>query len=357
MTNALKALLGGQVGLAIVAALSAQQPAARALTMYFVDVEGGQATLVVAPSGETLLVDAGFPSTGTFGSKPGDPRVARDPQRVLAAAQDAGVGRIDNLLVTHFHADHMGGVPELAQLLPIRRFIDHDTVPPNADLTVSGTLAAFRLYAAARAKGEHLVARPGDRLPIAGAEATVVASAGSTIRAPMAGAGGQNPACGAQAIQPSEPIENPRSTAIVVRFGRFRFLDLGDLTGPPLFDLVCPRDLIGPVDVYLVSHHGGADAADPATFAVFRPRVAILNNGPMKGGAPETLASLRQSPGLEDGWQLHRAEPPGSVNLPALRIVNLDTRTSHWIKLRASEDGSFELTNGRTGTTSTYALR
>ena len=332
--------------------------AAGTLTIYFIDVEGGQSTLVVTPAGESLLIDAGFPSNGSFGSKPGDPATSRDPQRILAAAKDAGISRIDNLMITHFHADHMGGVPELAQLIPIRRFIDHGTVPADADHTVGGTLAAFDLYAATRAKGaQHLQPKAGDKLPLRDLDVTVVSAGGAVLGTPMAGAAsGANAACGPM-VAPQEPIENPRSTGIVLRFGKFRFLDIGDLIGEPLHALACPRDLIGPVDVYLVAHHGGADVADPATFAAFRPRVAIVNNGPAKGGAPETIASVNQSPGLEAAWQLHRAEPQGSLNLPDPQIANLDVRTSHWIKLRASEDGSFDVTNGRTGATRSFRAR
>src|SRR3954469_16624310 len=118
----------------------------RTLDIYFIDVEGGQATLVVTPSGETLLVDTGFPSDGTFASIPGDPQKARDANRILAAARAAGVKAIDYLLITHFHADHDGAVPELAQLMPIRAFVDHEPPGPDAE-RVAGTLAAFDRYA------------------------------------------------------------------------------------------------------------------------------------------------------------------------------------------------------------------
>src|SRR6185503_841761 len=125
---------------------------------------------------------------------------------------------------------------------------------------------------------------------------------GSTIVKPLAGAGGRNPVCAASAPEAQERHENPRSTGILLQFGKFRFLDLGDLSGSPLFALGCPNSLIGPVDAYLVAHHAGVDAADPATFAALRPRVAVLNNGQVKGGAPEVFASLRRAQGLEDVW-------------------------------------------------------
>lgn len=341
--------------------------AGRTLDIYFIDTEGGQSTLIVTPAGEALLVDTGYASDGTFRSKPGDPSRARDAQRVAAAARDAGVKRIDYLLITHFHADHDGGVTELAQLLPIGTFIDHGGVLAGADERVAGTQDAFAAYAAVRAKGRHVEPKPGDRLPLKGATAIVVSSAGSTIRQPLAGlsgrsaggaaaeAGAANPACGPQAVPAQEPTENPRSTGFRLEFGRFRFLDLGDLTGAPLFALACPRDLVGPIDVYLVAHHGGPDAADPATFAAFKPRIAVVNNGATKGGAPALFAALHKVPALDDVWQLHRSTNDGAQNFADERIANLDETTAHWIEVRASEDGSFVVTNSRTGTSRAYA--
>jgi beta-lactamase superfamily II metal-dependent hydrolase len=330
--------------------------AARALDIYFIDVEGGQSTLIVTPAGESLLVDAGFPGDGTFASLPGDPRQARDPGRILAAIKDAGLKRIDYLLITHFHADHDGGVVELAQQVPIGTFIDHGSVLPEAE-NVEGTLDAFRRYEAVRAKGHHLEPAPGDRLPLKGVDAVVVSAAGRTLTRALSGAGKPNSACTGPAPAAQERNENPRSTGIRLEFGRFRFLDVGDLSGPPLYALACPNDLVGPIDLYLVAHHGGPDAAIPAVFAAFRPRVAVVNNGPAKGGAPELLGALREVPGLEDSWQLHRATSAGAPNVADERIANLDESASHWIKASARADGSFTVTNARTGRTKTYAAR
>jgi competence protein ComEC len=334
-----------------------QATAAKTLDIYFIDVEGGQSTLIVTPAGESLLVDAGFPGAGTFDSKPGDPRQARDAQRIVAAARAAGVTQIDNLLITHFHADHDGGVVELAQLMPIGTFIDHDTVPASAETNVPGTLAMFDAYAAVRAKGRHLVPKPGDRLPLKGVEATVVSASGSALTRPLSGAGARTAGCAPTAPPAQEVNENPRSTGFRLQFGRFRFLDLGDLSGAPLFALACPASLIGPVDVYLVAHHGGSDAAEAATFAAFAPRVAVVNNGANKGGAPEIFRALRQAAGVEDVWQLHRSRIEGSQNYADERIANLDDTTAHWIKVSAKADGSFTVTNGRTGAGKSYPAR
>jgi competence protein ComEC len=341
------------------AILSARPAAAqrRTLDIYFIDVEGGQATLVVTPAGESMLIDSGFPSDGTFASVPGDPRQARDANRVLEAARAAGVKAIDYLLVTHFHADHDGAIPELSQLLPIRTFVDHGTPGPQAEERVAGTQAAFDAYARVRATGKHLMPKPGDLIPLKGVETIVVSAAGRTLETPLAGAGAANPACSASAPPAQEPSENPRSTGVRLRFGRFTFLDVGDLSGAPLFSLVCPASLIGPTDLYLVAHHGGPDAADRATFAGLAPRVAILNNGVKKGGSPEVLAALHQASALEDAWQLHRSLPPGPRFFNDDHIANLDESTSHWIKVSAKSDGSFVVTNGRTGAAKAYGAR
>ena len=240
--------------------------------------------------------------------------------------------------------------------MPIRHFIDHGSLPPEAQKD-AGLKASFEAYLDVRNKVQHIEPRPGDRLPLKEIDALIVSSAASTIAKPLSGAGEFNAACGRSPLPPGDPIENPRSTGILVTFGKFRFLDVGDLSGQPLFDLACPKDLIGSVDIYLVAHHGGADAADPATFAAFKPRVAVMNNGLKKGGALATYVSLHHVQGLEDVWQLHRSEAAGDANFPADRIANPDESTAHWIKLSATEDGSFRVLNGRTGEWKSYPAR
>ena len=326
----------------------AQLSSTKTLDIYFIDVEGGQSTLLILPEGQTLLVDAGYPGSGRLDARPGDPTKARDPQRILAVTKLAGVSRIDYLLVTHYHADHVGGVPELAQLIPIQTFVDHGPVNEVA-ARVTGTLTMYQAYAAVRANGGHLEPKPGEQLPLSGADTTIVSSAGATLATSLVGArSGRNSACTPAGLAAQEATENPQSLGFLLQFGEFRFLDVGDLTGAPLFRLACPSDHIGPVDVYLVAHHGGTDAADPSLFAAVTPRVAILNNGPLKGGAPETLNTLHALQGTET-WQLHRSEIAGAVNCALGQIANLDDTTSNWIRIRASADGSFVVLNHRTG--------
>jgi beta-lactamase superfamily II metal-dependent hydrolase len=336
--------------------LNSQASIAATLEIYFIDVEGGQATLVVTPARETLLIDAGW-GEGSPEARAGVADSARDAKRILAAARDAGVTRIDYQFITHFHRDHMGGVPELAQLLPIGSFIDHGG--PIAREKASGSVdtpdaIAFDAYAKARSRGRHITPKPGDSLPLKGIQSVLVSSDRSTVQA-LKGAGAPNSACGVSPIKAGDGDENPRSNGVLLQFGKFRFLDIGDLSGQPLFDLVCPTDRIGPVDVYLVAHHGGRDAADPATFAAFKPRVSIINNGPRKGGTSEVIAAAR-TVGFTDVWQLHTLEA-ATENVPQERIANLDEASSHWIRISASEDGSFKLLNGRTGIWKAYGAR
>jgi len=341
----------------VVALGSAEASAAgRTLDIYFIDVEGGQSTLIVTPSGGSMLVDTGWAGSGAPGSKPGDPAQSRDARRILAAAKDAGIAQIDYLLITHFHPDHDGGAVELSQLLPIRHFIDHGTLLEEAQKN-AGTKQAWEAYLAVRNQAPHTEPKPGNRIPPRDLHAVVVASGGLTLRDRLSEvnlAYEPNPTCGKSAPAAQETLENPRSTGFIAHFGRFTFLDLGDLTGQPLFDLACPTNLLGPVSVYLVAHHGGADAADPATFAAFKPRVAIMNNGLTKGGARETYETLHHVSGLEDVWQIHRSESAGDQNFTDDHIANLDENTAFWIKLTAAEDGSFTVVNPRTGQSKSY---
>ena len=318
--------------------------AARDLEVYFIDVEGGQATLVVAPSGQSLLIDAGWPGFA-----------GRDPMRIVAAAREAGLKQIDYLLVTHYHQDHAGGVPALAEQFPIRHFVDHG---PSVE-TGQSAQDLFTAYRRVREQGRHIVAKPGQAIPIEGLGIRILSSAGRVLAAPPAGAGQANPLCAQTAPQPEDPGENSQSVGILITYGKFRLLDLGDLTWNRELELACPANQIGPVDVYLTTHHGGDGSGPAALVQALRPRVAVMNNGAEKGGTPATWQVVRDSPGLEDIWQLHfSAEGGRAHNAPEKFIANPQEPCRGFaLKLTAAEDGAFTLTNVRQGFSKRYNPR
>jgi len=332
---------------AIVAALAGT--VAPTLDIYFIDVEGGQSTLLVMPGGESMLIDSGYPDNG-----------GRDPDRIMAAVREARLSRLDYVVITHFHEDHVGGVAELARRIPIDTFVDYGAPVQTA----SEVVATFNAYEAVRRSHRHLVAAPGDRLPLPSGdlEVNVVTADGAWLSSPLERAGEPNPACGEFERRQINRTENPRSIALRVRFGAFRFFDPGDLYANTLGDLVCPSNLIGEVDAYLVAHHGSSDTNTPVVLPALRPRVAIINNGDYKGGSASWLQTLRETPGLEQGvWQLHRSLGDGAeYNFPAAFIANLGGEGEDhaaWVKLSAAKDGTFTVTNGRTGETRHYSRR
>jgi competence protein ComEC len=315
--------------------------AAETLGVYFVDVEGGQATLLVSPSGESLLVDAGWPGFG-----------GRDADRIVAAAKAAGVKQIDYLLVTHYHLDHVGGVPPLAAKIRVIHFVDHGaSVESDKDAN-----QLFSAYRQVRDRGQHIIVKPGDKIPIKGLDVEVVAAAGKLITAPLEDAGAANPLCAATQLRAADPTENAQSVGILIRFGKFRLMNLADLTWNKEFELACPVNRIGAVDVYLSTHHGMNLSGPAAIVHALAPRVAIMNNGARKGGTPEAWQIVRSSPGLEDIWQLHYAVEGGKQNNVSEQFTanpEEDCR-GYGLKVSASADGSFVVTNMRNGFAKRY---
>jgi competence protein ComEC len=309
--------------------------AAKTLDLYFIDVEGGQATLVVAPSGQSLLIDTGYTGFG-----------GRDTVRIAAAAKDAGVKRIDTLLITHFHDDHVGGVANLLDRFPVTTFLDHGPSIETHDYPSP--------YAAAIETGQHKVVAAGDKIPIKDLDVTVVAAAGKVVNAE----GEPNPNCAGIAERQSdlEAGENSQSLALVIQFGKFRFADLGDLTWNKELALLCPENKVGKIDLYLTTHHGGES---PKAIWGMTPRVAIMNNGPDKGADPLGWKKAMASPGLEDLWQLHFALAGGKeTNVPDTFIANVDANDQgKHLKVSALADGTFTVTNPRNKFSKTYAAK
>jgi beta-lactamase superfamily II metal-dependent hydrolase len=315
---------------------------AKNLVIYFIDVEGGQATLFIAPSGQSVLVDTGWP---------GD----RDASRIAAVAKSAGLKQIDDLLITHYHTDHAGGAPMLATKIPIRNFFDHgETVEHDAD-----GQKLYDDYQKTAAQGHHVVVTPGFKLPVAGLDWTIVSAAGKVIEHPLPGAGGPNPACGDYKPQDEDTSENARSAGSIIVFGRLRIADLGDLTWNKEGELVCPVNKLGGVDIFIVSHHGLNLSNSPALVAALQPRVAIMDNGATKGAESRAWSTIHEQEGLEDLWQLHFAvanakDQNAAPNFIANPNPGMTPDDAYYLKLTAGPDGRFEVTNQRNGFTKKY---
>ena len=309
--------------------------AAKPLEIYFIDVEGGQSTLVVS-SGHALLIDTGW--RGFDG---------RDTDRIVQAAKAAKVKQLDYVLITHYHRDHVGGAPQLADRMKIGAFVDHGPNMEDARIVKEDYTDYVRILQ--RPQIQHLVVKPGDTVPLKGVTVQVLTAAGEHLAAPLAGAGKANPFCAASPKRQDDPSENARSLGVLITYGNFRFLDLGDLTWNKELELMCPNNPIGTVDVYLTSHHGLDQSGSPALVEAIHPRVAIMNNGARKGGSPDAWQIVKNSPGLEDIWQLHYAMAGGKEhNAPDTFIANVDEHCQgDYLKLTAKPDGSFVVVNAR----------
>jgi competence protein ComEC len=327
------------------ASAQSSKQATNKLRVYFIDVEGGQATLFVTPAGQSLLIDTGWPGNNY-----------RDADRIAAAAKLAGVSRIDYLLLTHYHNDHVGGVPQLVERIPVGTFIDHG---PNRELDKAVTEHGYAEYQKVLAAGtyKHIVAKPGDVLPIKGLKATVISADGNLIGKALPGAGAANPSCKSSETRPADVTENGRSLGIEILFGKLKLLDLGDLTWDKEMELMCPIDRVGHVDVYIVSHHGWYQSSSPALVDALHARVAIMDNGEKKGGSTPTLQTIAKAPGLETLWQLHFSAEGGDANNTAAEYIAnpQGTDNGNFIELSGTSDGSFDVLNSRTNVTKHYA--
>jgi competence protein ComEC len=380
--------------------------AAKTLDIYVLDVQLGNAVLVVSPSGEIMMLDAGPPG-------------AKFVNRIMDALQLAGARQIDYMVISHYHWDHFGTVPELVKRIPIRNFVDHGY---NAEVGRSAEWRKhwlrmqalnweqyankpdpreidFKNYLKARETGHHILAVPGEKIPIHGLDAVIVTSAASKISCPMpvAGAGKPNAACAQTEIRVEDETEDAQSVGVVLQYGKFRFADFGDLDWNVSRRLFCPNNLVGPVDAYVISHHGmrlhkdvigevdwGRSSVTPAEVYGLHPRVAFLSAGfnyIFNLATPEAFQLVKNSPGMEDIWQTtYQMQGGKEGNSPERFVANLcpeckpeslntdpnshtwnnldpPSDEGHWIKLSAQPDGSFTVTNGRNRYTKNYPAR
>ena len=330
------------LGLLTAAILSAQS---RPMDIYWIDTEGGAATLIVTPSGQSLLADTGNPG-------PAD----RDAKRIFDVAKMAGLTKIDILLTTHFHSDHVGGAPALAKMIPIGKYYDH------GESVEASTPAGGKLYDAykATAGDNRTVVKPGDKIPLQGMQVTVLTSNGETIAKPLAG-GGPNPLCKDAQTKPADTTENQRSAGFLLTYGRFKFLDMGDLTWDKEMELACPVNKVGTVTLLQATHHGFfADySGAPALYWAIEPEVVVVNNGARKGLATNAYNTIAKIPGIEGIWQMHRSVANDDAhNTSEPMIANTDPASDgHWIKASVDKDGKFTITNSRNDYSKTYTTR
>ena len=304
--------------------------APKALDIYFIDVEGGAATLIVTPSGESLLVDSGFPGE-------------RDAGRIAHVARDvAGLKQIDHYITTHWHRDHVGGSAELVKLISVINFYDHGIPATLLSDIEPELIEAYRRTT----QGRSLVLKAGDEIKLQSTRSSPplrlqVLAANRAVVGEQAGAPQIRP-CGSD-FQPAEEdkTDNANSIGFLLSFGQFEFFDGGDLTWNVEHKLTCPKNLVGAVDVYQVDHHGVDNSNNPALVRALKPRVAIIDSGPRKGGEPRTFATLKSVPEIEAIYQLHRnLRTSEKDNAPADYVANDEEACQgEFIKLSVSPNG------------------
>jgi competence protein ComEC len=320
-------------------------PGAKTLDIYFIDVEGGAATLVVTPEKESLLMDAGWRRDGD-----------RDAKRIVeVATKQAGLTKIDYFFTSHFHGDHVGGLPALAALIPIGKFVDHGDRVGNPGRNDAGQWEAYLKLT----EGKRWSVKPGEKLPFRHVSVTIVSSDGQLLPAsPRAQA---NPLCANAVLKDPDPGEDARSVGFLLSMGKFRFLDLGDLSWNKEHELACPQNRVGEIDLYQVTMHGMPMSGAPQQVWSAKPAVAIMNNGPRKGGTPAAYETVRKSPGLLDLWQLHYAMGSDKDhNTDERMIANLTPENEcagHWLKVSVTRSGTYTVTNSRNEFSKAYKAK
>jgi competence protein ComEC len=312
------------------------------LDIYVIDTCGGKAMIVVTPEGEKMLIDAGYPR-----------RDNRDTKRVIDAAKSLGIKEFDYIVATHYDTDHCGNIASVDANIPGKVFIDHGNPitsfgnRPNRD---------YNSYIDCIGDRKRISVKPGDTLPVKGVKITVVTAGGKALTEPLEETGKSNPF--AEATRPNSQMDNNiGSIGLLYEFGKFRMLDLADLLASVEFDLMCPNNKVGTIDLFMVSHHGFKVSNSKFLIHAIAPKVSIMNNGPTKGGEAAVFDILKSSPGMQDLWQLHYANNAGEKNSPEQFIANMEPEEQcqgRLIKVSAKQDGSFTITNTRNNFSKTY---
>lgn len=338
---------------AVVVSAGAQKSALRIAS---IDVEGGQATLFVAPTGQSLLVDTGWDGNG-----------GRDADRIVAAAKAMGLTRIDTVLLTHYHDDHIGGVPQLVARFPVGAFLDHGERIPT-DPNDQSFLQHYREILAS-GKYKHYVVKAGDKLPAPGFDATAISSNGDVVQRSLAGGARSNPLCSNAPTPPTDTQENGQSLGFLMRFAGLTIVDAGDLTSDRERMLVCPENKLGKADLLIVSHHGIDWSSSPVFINSLEPRVAIMDNGARKGASTSVIDTIRKSPRLEALYQLHLAPRAGSPNpgktpqegpehnTPAEFIANSAGTDGKNVLITIQANGTMDVTNEGNGAVKHFPRR
>ena len=303
----------------------------RGLDVHFIDTDGGAATLIVTPAGESILIDCGNPGR-------------RDAGRIHEAAKKAGLAAIDHLIITHWHLDHYGSVGDLVKLMPIRRFHDRG-IPDALEEDKANFPVLIKAYKGASG-GKSNTLKAGDEVKLRQAEGApavrllCVCASGEVL--PGAAGAEENRIAKEHKPQAPDSSDNAKSLGFVLSFGDWRFLDLGDLTWNAEYKLVSPMNRIGEVDVYQVTHHGLEISNNPVLIKSVNPRVAVCNNGPRKGGHPSVIATLRRLPDIQGVYQLHRnLKATDAENTEADKIANDGRKkeSGNAVRLSVSADG------------------
>jgi beta-lactamase superfamily II metal-dependent hydrolase len=324
------------VRFACLLALAAASLVAKNLDIYVIDVEGGKSVLLVSPSGQSMLFDAGWPASNNRQAS---------TDRIVEVAKAAGLKRIDFLVISHFDVDHIGDVAALVAKIPIGHVFDHGGSQANP---------RFAAYAVVRDKIGHTVLKPGDKAPIKGVDIQVLAAGGKLIQK----TGTPNPLCDSykQAAELPSDVEDNNSIGLLITSGKFRMLDLADLEAHDSRNLVCPANMIGHVSVYNVNVHGQFKGIAPELVGVLKAPVIIQANGSRKGADAQSWPVLKAAPGLKDIWQLHTSLNAGrDANPPDDFVANLEPSDGfRWIKISAAKSGRFTVTNTRNGFSKAY---